>query len=154
MGGGAAPAPSPASRPPPRPAPRRAAPNAASTPPPPPARPPPPHPHRRAPPAPARPSHAGAHAPARASTPYSNRGGATADQRTQAAEGCRTLDFDLPGYGHVRVVCGQEGRRDVWHNIFLNAVRYGYNVGRWSRNQRPPESVLAAIRERGVEAFH
>ncbi len=92
--------------------------------------------------------------PARtASTPTHNRSGATADQRAQAAEGCRDLDFDLPGYGHIRVVCGQEGRRDVWHNCFMAGVRYGFNGGRWARNLRPPEPVLAAIRERGVNTF-
>ena len=48
-----------------------------------------------------------------------NRGGVTADQRIEAASGCRDLDFDLPGYGHIRVVCGQEGRRDTWFNIFI-----------------------------------
>ena len=85
--------------------------------------------------------------------PTGNRGGATADQRNAAAEGCRDLEFDLPGHGHVRVVCGQQGRRDRWYNIYLNADRYGFNGGRWARGQRPPEPVLAAIRARGVTAF-
>ena len=61
-----------------------------------------------------------------------NRGGATADQRIEAASGCRDLDFDLPGYGHIRVVCGQQGRRDRWYNVYLNADRYGFNGGRWA----------------------
>ena len=50
-------------------------------------------------------------------------------------------------------MCGQEGRRDVWHNVHYQSQRYGYNGGRWARNQRPPEPVLAAIRERGVTIF-
>ena len=87
------------------------------------------------------------------STPTRARNGATADQRATAAEGCRDLAFDLPGHGHVRVVCGEQGRRDVWHNIFCGSIRYGYNGGRWARNLRPPEPVLAAVRERGVTAF-
>ena len=91
--------------------------------------------------------------PTRAAIPSGNRGGATADQRTSAAEGNRDLDFDLPGYGRIRVVCGEKGRRDVWHNVFLNSDRYGFNGGRWARNQRPPEPVLGAIRERGVATF-
>jgi len=89
--------------------------------------------------------------PARANA--SNRGGATAEQRASAAEGCRDLDFELPGYGRIRVVCGEQGRRDVWNIIFHADVRYGYNGGRWARGQRPPEPVLAAIREHGVTAF-
>ena len=59
----------------------------------------------------------------------------------------------LPGYGQIRVVCGQEGRSDTWFNIYLGPARYGYNGGRWARGQRPPEPVLAAIREHGVTAF-
>ncbi len=92
-------------------------------------------------------------APARTAVPTGNRGGATAEQRTNAAEGCRELDFELPGYGRIRVVCGQQGRRDQWYNIYWNSDRYGFNGGRWARNQRPPEPVLAAIRERGVSIF-
>jgi hypothetical protein len=88
-----------------------------------------------------------------AAVPSGIRGGATADQRIEAASACRDLDFDLPGYGQIRVVCGQEGRRDTWFNIFMGPARYGYNGGRWARGQRPPEPVLAAIRERGVTAF-
>lgn len=92
--------------------------------------------------------------PTRTTTiPTGNRGGATTDQRAQAAEGCRDLDFDLPGYGQIRVVCGQEGRRDIWHNLYMAGARYGYNGGRWARNQRPPEPVLAAVRERCVTIF-
>jgi len=89
--------------------------------------------------------------PARANA--SNRGGATAEQRATAAEGCRDLDFELPGYGRIRVVCGQQGRRDQWQNVWIQAERYGYNGGRWARNHRPPEPVLAAIREHGVTIF-
>lgn len=89
----------------------------------------------------------------RATVPAGNRGGATAEQRASAAEGCRDLDFDLPGYGRIRVVCGEQGRRDVWHNIFCGSIRYGFNGGRWARGQRPPEPVLLAVRERGVTIF-
>ena len=92
--------------------------------------------------------------PARApSTSTRTHNSATADQRAQAAEGCRDLDFDLPGYGHIRVVCGEQGRRDTWFNIFHGAQRYGFNGGRWARNLRPPDPILAAIRERGVTTF-
>lgn len=81
------------------------------------------------------------------------RGGATDLQRAEAAEGCRELDFELPGHGQIRVVCGQEGRRDTWHNLYYRGERYGFNGGRWARGKRPPEEVLAAVRERGVGAF-
>ena len=91
--------------------------------------------------------------PARSVAPAGNRGGATADQRAAAAEGCRDLDFDLPGHGRIRVVCGQQGRRDQWYNIYLGPTRYGFNGGRWARNQHPPDPVLTAIREHGVTIF-
>jgi hypothetical protein len=81
------------------------------------------------------------------------RGGATEDQRYTAAEGCREDAFDLPGYGHIRVVCGQAGRRDTWNNVYVAGRRYGSNGVRWARGEVPPPAVLQAIRERGITAF-
>jgi hypothetical protein len=91
--------------------------------------------------------------PAAAVVESGSRGGATTDQRQAAAEGCREIEFDLPGYGRIKVVCGQEGRRDVWHNVFVQGQRYGFNGGRWARGMVPPAAVLAAIRSRGVGVF-
>jgi hypothetical protein len=82
-----------------------------------------------------------------------DRGGATAEQRQAAAKGCRELEFDLPGYGRIKVVCGAEGRRDVWHNVNVSGSRYGFNGGRWAKGMAPPTAVLEAIRERGVAVF-
>ena len=81
------------------------------------------------------------------------RGGVSAEQRAEAAAGCVDLSFELAGYGTVRVVCGQAGRRDVWHNVFAAGTRFGFNGGRWARGQKPADAVLAAIRERGVSVF-
>jgi hypothetical protein len=83
----------------------------------------------------------------------SPRGGADLAQRAAAASGCIDLAFELPGVGRVRVVCAQAGRRDLWHNLWVENVRYGYNGGRWAKGMRPPPAVLEAVRERGVAAF-
>lgn len=88
-----------------------------------------------------------------AALPGHARGGATSEQRHAAAEGCTDISFSLEGYGLIRVVCGQAGRRDVWHNVYVSRQRFGFNGGRWARGQRPPEPVLRAIRERGITAF-
>ncbi len=85
--------------------------------------------------------------------PAGNRGGASSEQRAEAAEGCIDVVFDLPGFGRVEVKCGQLGRRDTWHNVWIANERYGFNGGRWARGQKPPPAVLEAIEERGIRAF-
>lgn len=80
-------------------------------------------------------------------------GGVTKDAREEAAAGCVDTTFTLDGYGSIRVVCGQEGRRDVWHNVYVGSTRYGYNGGRWAKGQQPPAAVMAAVRERGITTF-
>ncbi len=92
--------------------------------------------------------------PASPAGPSERRGGATAEQRQQAAEGCQDLSFDLPGYGLIRVVCGQQGRRDIWHNVWIGEVRYGFNGARWAKGMKPPEEVLEAIRGRKSLIVH
>ena len=82
-----------------------------------------------------------------------SRRGATAEQRQAAAEGCRELEFDLPRYGRIKVVCGQEGRRDTWDNVWIGQVRYGFNGERWARGMTPPAAVVEGIKERGIEVF-
>ncbi len=52
--------------------------------------------------------------------------GVSAEQRQEAAEGCQELSFELPGHGLIRVVCGQQGRRDAWHNVWSGGERYGF----------------------------
>jgi hypothetical protein len=79
--------------------------------------------------------------------------GPTPQQRLAAAVGCVDLDFELPRVGRIRVVCAQPGRRDVWHNIWVGAERYGYNGGRWARGLSPPPEILAELRRRGITAF-
>lgn len=85
--------------------------------------------------------------------PVRSGGGATPEQRQAAAEGCADMEFDVEGHGRVRVVCGQRGKRDTWHNVWIGSVRYGYNGGRWARGMKPPQAVLAALAERGVSVF-
>jgi len=81
------------------------------------------------------------------------RGGVTGDQRAAAAAGCVDVTFQAGALGEVRVVCGQDGRRDVWHNIWHRGTRYGYNGGRWAKGMVPPAGVLEQIRARGITAF-
>ena len=81
-------------------------------------------------------------------------GGAPSDDAAQASgDGCIELSFELPGHGRVRVVCGQQGRRDVWHNLWVGSTRYGFNGRRWARHQVPPAAVLEAVAERGITVF-
>jgi len=68
-------------------------------------------------------------------------------------EGCREVSFSLPGHGRVSVVCGAQGRRDVWHNVQVSGSRYGWNGKRWARHKSPAPAVLKAIREQGVTVF-
>lgn len=69
------------------------------------------------------------------------------------APGCIDTTIQVPGYGDVRVVCGQSGRRDVWHNVWVRGTRFGYNGGRWAKGMRPADPVLDAIRGQGITAF-
>jgi len=69
------------------------------------------------------------------------------------SEGCIDKTIQVPGYGDVRVVCGQAGRRDVWHNVWVRGTRFGYNGGRWAKGLRPADPVLDAIRGQGITAF-
>ena len=81
-------------------------------------------------------------------------GGAPSGEAVQASgDGCIELSFELPGHGRVRVVCGQQGRRDVWHNLWVGSTRYGFNGRRWARHQVPPAAVLEAVAERGITVF-
>lgn len=70
-----------------------------------------------------------------------------------SVEGCVEITFSLPGHGEIRVVCGAQGRREVWYNIYVGRARFGFNGGRWAKGQRPPQAVLDAVRARGITAF-
>jgi hypothetical protein len=70
-----------------------------------------------------------------------------------AAGGCVDMELTVEGVGLVKVQCGQAGRRDVWHNLWVAGTRYGFNGGRWARGMVPPAAVLGALRERGIRAF-
>jgi hypothetical protein len=73
--------------------------------------------------------------------------------RGVAAGGCVDMELTVEGVGLVKVQCGQAGRRDVWHNLWVAGTRYGFNGGRWARGMVPPAAVLGALRERGIRAF-
>ena len=72
---------------------------------------------------------------------------------TTETDGCQQVVFEMPRHGRVEVVCGARGRRDVWHNIYIGSVRYGFNGGRWAKGMVPPTTVLDAVRERGITVF-
>lgn len=77
-----------------------------------------------------------------------------ADPRVVVAEeGCHDTEFDFPGTGRVRVVCGQKGRFATWHNVYIGEERYGFDGRRWSKNQRPPAAILEAIKDQGITTF-
>jgi hypothetical protein len=73
--------------------------------------------------------------------------------RGVAAGGCVDMEQTVQGVGLVKVQCGQAGRRDFWHNLWVVGARYGFNGGRWARGMVPPAAVLGALRERGIRAF-
>lgn len=68
-------------------------------------------------------------------------------------DGCQEVIFNFERFGRIHVVCGARGRRDVWHNIYVGSVRYGFNGGRWAKGMRPPDEVLTAVRQRGITVF-
>lgn len=80
-------------------------------------------------------------------------GGRGAPKPAEFTEACREIEFDLPGHGRIRVVCGAVGQKDTWHNIYVGRERYGWNGSRWARSRVPAAAVLQAVRERGIGAF-
>jgi hypothetical protein len=82
-------------------------------------------------------------------TPIGQKGGT---KPAEFSTECREISFSS-SHGPIRVVCGAQGRRDTWNNIFIGNLRYGWNGRRWSENKIPPSDVLVAVREHGVGAF-
>ncbi len=59
---------------------------------------------------------------------------------------CQSQRITVNGQS-VEIVCGAQGKRDVWHNVVYRGVRYGFNGGRWAKGMTPPPDVLKAVRE-------